>query len=229
MFSERKEQILKQAEEALKKAGRTQEVTLLAVSKTFPAEDIMDAYNQGQRLFGENRMQEALDKCAELKSFEGIQFHFIGHLQTNKVKYLKDNFALIHSADRIPLLEEMEKHFGHENRVQDVLVQVNVASDPAKSGVSVEELPALLEAAAKCSHINVTGFTMMPPLVNDAEDNRIYFARTRELMDDMQKRFRCGNIDLRILSMGMSDDFRVAVEEGSTLIRIGTALFGGRS
>ncbi|QAR34479.1 YggS family pyridoxal phosphate-dependent enzyme [Geovibrio thiophilus] len=220
---------MREAEKALKRAGRTDSVTLLAVSKTFPAESITEAYEQGQRLFGENKMQEALEKHEKLKSLKELELHFIGHLQTNKVKYLKGNFSLIHSVDRIPLLNEMEKHFTREDRVQDVLIQVNVANDPAKSGVDAAELPALLETASKCRHIRVKGFTMMPPLVNEAEENRIHFARTRELMEEMKGKFASENIDLQILSMGMSDDFTVAVEEGSTLIRIGTALFGGRS
>ncbi|MCD8493723.1 MAG: YggS family pyridoxal phosphate-dependent enzyme [Geovibrio sp.] len=229
MFSERKEKIMREAAEALRRAGRTDSVTLLAVSKTFPAESITDAYEQGQRLFGENKVQEALEKHEKLRDLKDLELHFIGHLQTNKVKYLKGNFSLIHSVDRVPLLSEMEKHFARENRVQDVLIQVNVADDPAKSGVDVAELPALLEAASKCRHIRVKGFTMMPPLVNEAEENRVHFARTRELMEEMKGKFASENIDLQILSMGMSDDFTVAVEEGSTLIRIGTALFGGRS
>lgn len=228
MFREQKEKIMREVEDALKRAGRTDSVTLLAVSKTFPAESIIEAYEQGQRLFGENKIQEALEKRETLKGLKDLDLHFIGHLQTNKVKYLKDNFGLIYSVDRIPLLNEMEKHFARIDRVQDVLIQVNTANDPAKSGVSVDELPELLEAASKCGHIRVNGFTMMPPLVNEAEENRVHFARTRELMEEMKKKFTCDNIDLRILSMGMSDDFKVAVEEGSTLIRIGTALFGGR-
>ncbi|MCD8568418.1 MAG: alanine racemase, partial [Geovibrio sp.] len=127
MFSERKEKIMREAAEALRRAGRTDSVTLLAVSKTFPAESITDAYEQGQRLFGENKVQEALEKHEKLRDLKDLELHFIGHLQTNKVKYLKGNFSLIHSVDRVPLLSEMEKHFARENRVQDVLIQVNVA------------------------------------------------------------------------------------------------------
>jgi pyridoxal phosphate enzyme (YggS family) len=229
LFKDRKEEIMRRVDEALRRGGRTDEVTLLAVSKTFPAEKITDAYAQGQRLFGENRIQEALKKREELKDYPDLEIQFIGHLQTNKVKYLKGNFSLIHSLDRVELLMEMEKHFKAENRVQNILVQVNVGEDPNKSGVSVAELPALLEAAAGCPHIYVQGLTMMPPFVDNPEGNRGLFAETTALADKMSFMFRgAPNIDMDVLSMGMSGDFEVAVEEGSTLIRIGTALFGER-
>lgn len=228
VFSENKAEIMERAESALKRAGRTDGVELLAVSKTFPVSSIEEAYADGHRVFGENKMQEALEKVEQLKRLKDIKFHFIGHLQTNKVKYLKDNFSLIHSVDRLPLLVELEKHFSREGRVQDVLVQVNVALDPAKSGVEPDGLAELLKAASKCRHLRVLGFTMMPPLTDDEETNRVHFRRTRELMEEMKDAVKAENIDLKILSMGMSDDFEIAVEEGSTLIRIGTALFGGR-
>lgn len=228
MFREKKEKIMAGVAAALKKSGRTDDVTLLAVSKTFPVTSIIEAYREGQRSFGESRIQEALEKKEQLADFKDLDMHFIGHLQTNKVKFLKDNFKLIHSLDRLPLLDILERYFKKECLSQDVLIQVNIAKDPAKSGVDVDSLPALLEAASKCDHINIKGFAMMPPLVENPEENRVHFAETKKLMDKMNAEFACDNIDLKILSMGMTDDYKIAIEEGATLIRIGTALFGGR-
>jgi pyridoxal phosphate enzyme (YggS family) len=228
VFSENKAEIMQSAENALKRAGRTDTVQLLAVSKTFPASSIEEAYKAGHRIFGENKIQEALEKIENLKHLEDIEFHFIGHLQTNKVKYLKSNFSLLHSVDRPSLLHELEKHFSREGRVQDILIQVNIALDPAKSGVEPSGVEELLKQAGECKHLRVLGFTMMPPLTDDEEKNRVHFKNTRELMEDMKFKVKKDNINLHILSMGMSDDFEIAIEEGSTLIRIGTALFGGR-
>lgn len=198
---------------------------MVAVSKRFPLENIISAYeSSGHVVYGENRIQEALDKAEKLKELP-LELHFIGHLQKNKVKYLKDNFALIHSVDSLKLAEMMQKHFEKETRVQDVLVQVNIAEDENKSGVSEDEVFQMCDFINEATNLNLRGLMMMPPLVDDAEDNRTYFRAMKKLFD------KCRDIkgySIDTLSMGMSGDYLIAVEEGSTMVRIGTALFGQR-
>ncbi|UOD34375.1 YggS family pyridoxal phosphate-dependent enzyme [Deferribacteraceae bacterium V6Fe1] len=218
------ENIYKRIELAASKAGRKKgEITLVAVSKTYPAEKIIEAYECGQCIFGENRVQEALDKIDVLKDYKGITFHLIGHLQTNKVKYLKDNFSLIHSLDRIELVEEMEKRFSKLNRVQDVLIQVNIAKEPQKSGVLPEDFNLLLDKVLKSNFLNLKGLMMIPPFLDNPEDNRIYFRKMYELFEKVNTLKK-----VEYLSMGMSDDFEIAIEEGSNMVRIGSAIFGKR-
>ncbi|ADD68129.1 alanine racemase domain protein [Denitrovibrio acetiphilus DSM 12809] len=227
MFKDRLENIIKDVEEAKKRSGRTHDVTIVAVSKRFPLEDIENAYDTtGHTIYGENRIQEALDKSASLmKTRPDVQVHFIGHIQTNKVKYLKNNFALIHSVDSEKLAEFMQKHFEKEDRVQDVLVQVNIAHDENKSGTGEEDAFQLCDFIRSCPNLHLRGLMMMPPLVDDVEDNRCYFTRMKKMFD------KCNDIkgyNIDTLSMGMSGDYQVAVEEGSTMVRVGTALFGHR-
>ena len=224
MFSERLEKIRHNIDEALKRSGRKDSVEIVAVSKYYPVEAIKDAYAQGQRIFGESRVQEVLDKLEELKGYDGLRLHFIGHLQTNKVKYLKDSIELIHSMDSAHLAEELNGYFAKIDRVQDILLQVNIAHDVNKSGVSEEEVFRLLEHTKDLKNLNVRGLMMIPPLTDDEEDNRRYFAGMKKLFD------RCiveKGYALDILSMGMSDDYTIAVEEGSTMVRVGSALFKG--
>jgi pyridoxal phosphate enzyme (YggS family) len=227
VFKERLQEIQQGINEAKERSGATQDVTVVAVSKRFPLNDIKNAYDTtGHTVYGENRIQEALDKAAELKSTPDIDIHFIGHIQTNKVKYLKDNFQLIHSVDSIRLAELMQKQFEKIDRVQDVLIQVNIALDENKSGVGSDaEVYELCDAVMQAPNLRLRGLMMMPPLVDDVEDNRAYFAQMKRLFDacNTDKGY---NID--ILSMGMSGDYLIAVEEGSTMVRIGTALFGNR-
>ncbi|PLX65768.1 MAG: YggS family pyridoxal phosphate-dependent enzyme [Denitrovibrio sp.] len=225
MFKDRLEDIKNTIEETKSRKGCTQDVTVMAVSKRFPLSDITNAYEtSGHTVFGENRIQEALEKAEKLKNLP-IELHFIGHLQKNKVKYLKDNFTMIHSLDSLKLANLMQGHFERENRIQDVLVQVNIASDENKSGVGEEETFLMCDYVMQSENLNLRGLMMMPPLVDDAEENRPHFARMKKLFDKCNdiKRY---NID--VLSMGMSDDHLIAVEEGSTMVRIGTALFGQR-
>jgi pyridoxal phosphate enzyme (YggS family) len=155
-----------------------------------------------------------------------VEIHFIGHIQKNKVKYLKDNFALIHSVDSEELAELMQKHFEKEGRVQDVLIQVNIAHDENKSGTDEKDAFELCDFIKKCPNLRLRGMMMMPPLVDDVEDNRQFFARMKKLFDKGNDEKGYG---MDILSMGMSDDHLIAVEEGSTMVRIGTALFGHRT
>ncbi|MGD9808299.1 MAG: YggS family pyridoxal phosphate-dependent enzyme [Deferribacterales bacterium] len=225
MFKDRLESIKSGIEEAKKRSGITREVTVVAVSKRFPLSDIINAYETtGHKIYGENRVQEALEKAAEMK--DKVEIHFIGHIQKNKVKYLKDNFALIHSVDSEELAELMQKHFEKEGRVQDVLIQVNIAHDENKSGTDEKDAFELCDFIKKCPNLRLRGMMMMPPLVDDVEDNRQFFARMKKLFDKGNDEKGYG---MDILSMGMSDDHLIAVEEGSTMVRIGTALFGHRT
>jgi pyridoxal phosphate enzyme (YggS family) len=225
VFKDRLESIKAGIEEAKKRSGITREVTVVAVSKRFPLSDIINAYETtGHKIYGENRVQEALEKAAEMK--DKVEIHFIGHIQKNKVKYLKDNFALIHSVDSEELAELMQKHFEKEGRVQDVLIQVNIAHDENKSGTDEKDAFELCDFIKKCPNLRLRGMMMMPPLVDDVEDNRQFFARMKKLFDKGNDEKGYG---MDILSMGMSDDHLIAVEEGSTMVRIGTALFGHRT
>lgn len=225
MFSENLKVIQDKIDNALERSGRDHEVTLVAVSKLFPHEVMKGAYDDGQRVFGENRIQEAVAKAELYKDLPDMQIHFIGHIQTNKVKYLKDNFTLIHSVDSVKLIEEMQKQFQKVGRVQDVLVQVNIASDENKSGAEGGEVYELCRLVDSCSNLSLKGLMMMPPLVDNVEDNRKYFSDMKELFDKINVD---EGYDMEILSMGMSGDFEIAIEEGSNMVRVGTALFGQR-
>lgn len=208
---------------ASERAGRDpDEVKLLAVSKTYSPLDINEAYESGQKIFGENRVQEALKKIEELNNSD-IEFHLIGNLQLNKVKYLQNKFSLIHSVDSIELIKEMEKRFYLISHVQDILIQINIAREPQKYGVLMEDFNSLLEYALKSNNVKVRGLMMIPPFTNTPEENRIYFRQMKKIYDKIFQ-----NHSEMILSMGMSDDFEIALEEGANMVRIGTAIFGKR-
>lgn len=208
---------------ASERAGRDpDEVKLLAVSKTYSPLDINEAYESGQKIFGENRVQEALKKIEELNNSD-IEFHLIGNLQLNKVKYLQNKFSLVHSVDSIELIKEMEKRFYLISHVQDILIQINIAREPQKCGVLMEDFNSLLEYALKSNNVKVRGLMMIPPFTNTPEENRIYFRQMKKIYDKIFQ-----NHSEMILSMGMSDDFEIALEEGANMVRIGTAIFGKR-
>uniref|UniRef100_A0A7C4MMU0 Pyridoxal phosphate homeostasis protein n=1 Tax=Desulfatirhabdium butyrativorans TaxID=340467 RepID=A0A7C4MMU0_9BACT len=211
---------------ALLAGRRPEEVRLVAVSKTVPADRIREAAAAGLRIFGENYIQEARDKAGALCDLP-IEWHFIGHLQTNKAKYAVRQFALIHSVDSARLLAEIDREAQKFGKVQDILIQVNIAGEATKSGVEPDELYALLEAAAAHSHVRVVGLMTMPPYSEEPEVVRPVFRSLKTLAE----RYTgvVPGIDLRELSMGMSGDFEVAISEGATLVRIGTAIFGERS
>ena len=224
---ERLERIRQRMAAAARRAGRPPEsVRLVAVSKTVEAECIHEALQAGQVLFGENRVQEARLKLPEVGP--GAFWHLVGHLQRNKAKEAVRLFQMIHSVDSSELLRELErqakKGAGHP---LEVLVQVNVAREPGKHGASAEELPEILAEAAGMPHIRLAGLMILPPYDPDPERSRPYFRELADLARAMNGR-RFENVSLRELSMGMSEDFEVAVEEGATLIRIGRALFGDR-
>jgi len=209
---------------AAQTAGRDPaSVKLLAVSKTKPAEAVAEAYDAGQRDFGENYSQELVQKAAALSHLAELRWHHIGHLQSNKVKQLLPIAYLFHGVDRLSLSAEMDKRAAVLNRPVGVLVEVSLGDEETKSGCSPDELAGLVAAVRASHHLELCGLMTMPPLFEDPELARPYFRRLRELRDA-----HGGAEALPELSMGMSNDFRVAIEEGATIVRVGTAIFGGR-
>lgn len=226
MGCERLKLIEERIAKACERAGRKrEEVLLLGASKSVPAERIREFYNCGLRVFGENRVQEFLKKYEELKDLP-LDWHFIGRLQSNKVKYILRKVSLIHSLDRESLLEELEKRALALDIVQDVLIEVNLGHEESKGGVEPEKLKAFFERCLGAKAVRVLGLMCIPPYFEDPQKARPYFARLRELKEELEREF---GVELPHLSMGMSHDFEVAIEEGATIVRIGTALFGARS
>jgi|Wag4MinimDraft_12_1082652.scaffolds.fasta_scaffold00024_2 hypothetical protein len=226
-LTEVKERIKKAAE---KSPQADKNVTLVAVSKTFPPSSIREAYEAGQKIFGENKVQEALDKIDKCKDLSAAEFHMIGHLQSNKVKYIPGVFKLIHSVDRESLVKEMHKRFQREGVKHDILVQINLAREEQKGGVTPEKLDDLLEYILQCNSLNLRGFMFMPPFREDPEDNRYLFKKMYELFSSYKDQFEKSDMkDFDTLSMGMSADFEIAVEEGSTMVRVGSKIFGKRT
>jgi pyridoxal phosphate enzyme (YggS family) len=210
--------------DAARRAGRDPSaVRLVAVSKTVDLERIRAAMDAGQDLFGENYLQEARDKIAALGRRVG--WHLVGHLQSNKAKGAVELFDLIHAVDRLKLAEALDAAAARLGKVQDVLIQVNQGGEATKSGVAPEAAPALLQEVARLPHLRVLGLMTMPPWLPDPEAVRPYFRALRELRDHLRG---LTGLPLTELSMGMSGDFAVAVEEGATLVRVGTAIFGER-
>lgn len=207
------------------KAEIPQNVKLLAVSKTKPLEDLEEAYKAGIRDFGENKVQELTKKAENF--YDDVRWHFIGHLQSNKVKYLVDKVYLIHSLDSINLLNEIEKNFKKADKIAHTLIQINIGREESKSGILEENLYEFIEEVEKCNHVAVEGIMVIIPIGNE-ERNRRYFKKTREIFDELKEK-EYKNIKMNILSMGMTHDFMTAIEEGSNLVRIGTGIFGERN
>ena len=225
-IAERLEGIRGRMSAASLRAGRDPQSTrLVAVSKTVEASRILEAVSAGQRLFGENRVQEARSKQEAVGP--SAVWHLVGHLQRNKAKEASRLFQTIHSVDSLELLQDLERHAAGREAPLEALIQVNLASEPGKHGIGRQELPEILAAAAGMRHIKVKGLMILPPYDPDPERSRPLFRRMAELADEMERR-NFDNVSLRELSMGMSEDFEVAIEEGATLIRIGRALFGER-
>ncbi len=197
---------------------------LVAVSKTKPVEDILEAYEIGIRNFGENKVQELVDKYDKLP--KDISWHLIGSLQTNKVKYIVGKVTLIHSLSSIKLLEKIELEYGKKGMVADVLIQVNIGREASKSGALEEDLDGLIQAVERCENVKVKGIMVIIPKGND-DENRYYFKKSFEIFKEL-KNNNYKNISMEILSMGMTHDYKIAIEEGSNLIRIGTGIFGAR-
>ena len=212
---------------ACKKAGRSrEEVTLIAVSKTKPVSMIEELLPLGVRDFGENKVQELTAKEEVLP--KDIRWHMIGHLQRNKVKYVIDKACMIHSVDSLRLAQEISKEAVKHDLVMPVLIEVNVAGEESKFGVSVEEAPSLVEEAAKLSGIQVKGLMTIAPNVDDPEENRNVFRNLRKLSVDIREK-NFDNVTMNVLSMGMTGDYEVAIEEGATHVRVGTGIFGERN
>lgn len=212
---------------ACKKAGRSrEEVTLIAVSKTKPVSMIEELLPLGVRDFGENKVQELTAKEEVLP--KDIRWHMIGHLQRNKVKYVIDKACMIHSVDSLRLAQEISKEAVKHDLVMSVLIEVNVAGEESKFGVSVEEAPSLVEEAAKLPGIQVKGLMTIAPNVDDPEENRNVFRNLRKLSVDIREK-NFDNVTMNVLSMGMTGDYEVAIEEGATHVRVGTGIFGERN
>lgn len=227
MLKDRLEEVEERIQEACRRAGRDRsEVTLIAVSKTKPAEVLKEAYDLGIRVFGENKVQELTEKYEVLP--KDIRWHMIGHLQTNKVKYIADKVELIHSVDSLKLAETIEKEAAKRNRTIDILVEVNVAEEESKFGLKVEEVIPFIEKVAGFSHINVRGLMTIAPFVENPEKNRSVFADLRKLSVDITEK-NIDNVNVSILSMGMTNDYEVAIGEGATMVRVGTGIFGARN
>ena len=219
-------EIQNQIHESCLKVGRDpKEVTLVAVSKTKPIEMLQEAYKAGSRCFGENKVQELISKIPQMP--KDVDWHLIGHLQTNKVKQVIGKTCLIHSVDSIKLAKEIEKESEKNNLVTDILLEVNVAKEESKFGFFLEEVEEALHLAGQLPHIRVSGLMTIAPFVVNAEENRSVFRKLYEFYVDMKTK----NIDngtMTVLSMGMTGDFTVAVEEGATMVRVGTGIFGVR-
>jgi PLP dependent protein len=217
-------------EAAVRRTGRNpEEVSLMAVTKTFPPERIREAYAAGLRLFGENRVQEFAGKAEAVRDLAGAEWHMIGHLQTNKTAKAAELFSAIDSVDSVRLAEKLDSAAENEAKRLPVLIEVNVGGETAKSGVDPDsgELEEILQAAPHLSHLQVRGLMTIPPFSEDPQRSRPYFRRLRELRDQIAAR-QLPSVAMDVLSMGMSHDFEVAIEEGSTCVRIGTAIFGER-
>ena len=212
--------------QACQRAGRAEgEVTLIAVSKTKPIELLREAYDGGTREFGENRVQELLSKIPLMPS--DVRWHLIGHLQTNKVRQVIGKTCLIHSVDSLKLAGEIEKESKRQDVVTDILLEVNVAREESKFGFLLEEVEEALKTIGGFPHVRVRGLMTVAPFVEDAEKNRAVFRKLYEFYVDMKTK-NIDNGSMTILSMGMTGDFGVAVEEGATMVRVGTGIFGAR-
>lgn len=227
MMKDRIQKIERQIKEAAEKAGRNpDEIRLVAVSKIKPAEMVKEAMDAGQRIFGENYIQEAVAKIEEIGD-AGIEWHFIGHLQSKKSKYAAGAFALIHSVDSLKLAKELDKQAAKKGAVQNILIQVNTSGEESKSGTTAEDAINLVREAAALEHVAVKGLMTMPAFFDDPEGARPYFRQLR-LIKERIEALAIPGVEMKELSMGMSGDFEVAIEEGATLVRVGTAIFGAR-
>ena len=227
MVAENLAQVQKNINESCNKINRyPNEVTLIAVSKTKPVEMLKEAYDAGARVFGENKVQEIVDKYDQMPS--DVKWHMIGHLQRNKVKYIVDKVAMIHSVDSLRLAETIEKEAAKKAVIVPILIEVNVAQEESKFGLKPEEVLPLIEQIADFSHIRIKGLMTIAPYVDNAEENREIFRELKKLSVDIAAK-NINNVTMSVLSMGMTGDYMVAVQEGSTMVRVGTGIFGARN
>lgn len=227
MLKENLANVEKNIEQACKNAGRSRdEVTLIAVSKTKPVEMLQEIYDENIRDFGENKVQELCSKMEQLPS--DIRWHMIGHLQRNKVKYIVGKVELIHSVDTYRLAEEINIQAKKQNVIVPILVEVNIANEESKFGISAEDAILLVEEISKLENIRIKGLMTIAPYVENPEDNRLYFRKIKQLSVDITNK-NIDNVFMEILSMGMTGDYMVAIEEGATMVRVGTGIFGERN
>lgn len=227
MIAENLQQVRNNIIKACESVGRNpQEVTLVAVSKTKPTELLQEAYDADARVFGENKVQEILDKYDRLPS--DIQWHMIGHLQRNKVKYIVDKVSMIHSVDSLRLAETIEQEAAKHHIRVPVLVEVNVAEEESKFGLKTDEVLPFIQKAAEFPHLEIKGLMTIAPFVENPEENREIFRKLKKLSVDIAAK-NINNITMSVLSMGMTGDYEVAVQEGATMVRVGTGIFGERN
>ncbi|MBQ9157176.1 MAG: YggS family pyridoxal phosphate-dependent enzyme [Eubacterium sp.] len=227
MLSENLKSVKGRIAAACERAGRDpSEVTLVAVSKMKPLEDIETLLADGQLEYGENYVQELCDKYEHIS--RPVHWHMIGHMQRNKVKYIIDKTVLIHSVDSLHLARQIEKEAAKKDLTADILIQVNVAHEDTKFGLDAGETLDLIREISLLPHVHVRGLMTSAPFVDDPEENRCYFRKLHELFIDIRDK-NIDNVDMDILSMGMTNDYEIAIEEGATMIRVGTAIFGARN
>lgn len=219
--------VKQQVEETAKACGRDpKEITLIAVSKTKPLENIEELIEIGVEDFGENKVQELCDKYEHVS--QPVRFHLIGHLQTNKVKYIVDKACLIHSVDSLKLAQTIQKEAAKRQVIAQILIEVNVAEEDSKFGLHTEDVIPFIQEISTMPNLHVNGLMTIAPFVDDPEDNRQYFRTLKQLSLDITSK-NIDNIDMNVLSMGMTNDYKVAIEEGATMVRVGTAIFGARN
>ena len=226
MLKENLKNVQNNIKKACERVGRKpEEVTLVAVSKMKPLSDIEELLETGQLEYGENYVQELCDKYENIS--KPVHWHMIGHLQRNKVKYIIDKVSMVHSVDSVRLAEAIEKEAAKKDICMPVLIEVNVAGEESKFGLSVEEVLPFLKEISSYEHLQVKGLMTIAPFVENPEENRPIFAHLRKLSVDIAKK-NIDNITMSILSMGMTNDYQVAIEEGATMVRVGTGIFGAR-
>lgn len=211
---------------ALRANRNPEDIRLVAVSKRFPVEKLQVAINGGQTLFGENYIQEVQEKKEALG--ETAQIHFIGNLQSNKARLAAQNCSMVETVDRYKIAKALNKHMVEFDRNLDILIQVNIGDDDNKSGTSKEDVIELIEQVKTLSHLNIRGLMTIPPFNDNPEETRIHFSNLRHLRDELQEKAILTKEESKELSMGMSGDFLIAIEEGATIVRVGTAIFGSR-
>ena len=227
MLKENLQSVEENIKKACEKAGRKREdVTLIAVSKTKPVEMLQEIYDQNIRDFGENKVQEMCDKMEVLP--KDIKWHMIGHLQTNKIKYIIGKTELIHSVDSLHLAQEISKQAVNHNVQADILIEINIANEQTKFGIDAGDTIQLVREIAELPNIYIKGLMTIAPFVENPEDNRLYFRRIHQLSVDITKE-NIDNVSMDVLSMGMTGDYMVAIEEGATMVRVGTGIFGERN
>lgn len=227
MLVENLQNVEKCVQAACERANRErEEVTVIAVSKTKPISMLKEIYDEGVRNFGENKVQELTEKYEQLP--QDIKWHMIGHLQRNKVKYIVDKVELIHSVDSVRLAETIEQEAAKKDVIVNILLEVNVAEEESKFGLKIDEVLPVIEEIATFPHIRIKGLMTIAPYVENPEENRDIFARLRKLSVDINEK-NIDNVSVGILSMGMTNDYEVAIEEGATMIRVGTGIFGERN